>query len=682
MENSIENPATSDPEILPDPLIGMVVDERYRVEKLLARGGMATVFLAQDLRLDRPVAFKIMHPHLAESDEFVNRFRREARAAAKILHPAVVSVFDQGVVAGSGYLVMEYVPGTTLRHQLLSQGALTVRHALDYTEAVLHALNVAHSAGIIHRDIKPENVLVVADGSVKVADFGLARAISDVSSASTGSVMGTVAYLAPEIVAEVNPDFRCDLYSLGIMLFEMLTGTTPFAERTAIQVALAHVSEDIPAPSSLQNWLPPEVDELVCALAARQVAERPESAQSALDMLQRVRRGLPPSILDRHAQVVPVDTDASTQTIRERGDTLTLPRNEMLAAANGHSPVLQTSQASGVPAPQGLATLPPLASNYEGDNPTAPFLGALPQVPAKPKRRMLRIVLLSLLAVILVSGIGVGGTWWWYEYGPGSYRDVSALKNVDYEEATKELQLLELKFDVAEEFSDTVAAGMVIRTEPTTPGKVHKGTRLKLFVSKGVQMVVVPDVVAKPVEEAKNELTAGLLTVSEVKEEYSEIHPQGTVISTRPVSGETVAHHTKVDLVVSKGRQPIEVPDMKGMSRTDAEAKLTELGLIYQITNEYSDDVPAGNVISQSVEPGKTLFKGDSVSLVVSKGPENREVPNVIGKNYEDAKAILEGAGFRVESRRIFLTFGLVADQTPAAGTVVKVGSTITLSLV
>ncbi|MDO5060143.1 MAG: Stk1 family PASTA domain-containing Ser/Thr kinase [Actinomycetaceae bacterium] len=682
MENSIENPAAPDPEILPDPLIGMVVDERYRVEKLLARGGMATVFLAQDLRLDRPVAFKIMHPHLAESDEFVNRFRREARAAAKILHPAVVSVFDQGVVAGSGYLVMEYVPGTTLRQQLQSQGALTVRQALDYTEAVLHALNVAHSAGIIHRDIKPENVLVVGDGSVKVADFGLARAISDVSSASTGSVMGTVAYLAPEIVAEVNPDFRCDLYSLGIMLFEMLTGTTPFAERTAIQVALAHVSEDIPAPSSLQNWLPPEVDELVCALAARQVAERPESAQAALDMLQRVRRGLPPSILDRHAEVVPVDTDASTQTIRERGDTLTLPRDEMLVAKSGQSPGWQASQVSGATPPHGLAAIPPLVSPYEGGNGTAPFSGALPQVPPKPKRRALRIVLLSLLTVILVSGVGVGGTWWWYEYGPGSYRDVAALKNVDYEEATKELQLLELQFDVAEEFSDTVAAGVVIRTEPATPGKVHKGTRLKLFVSKGVQMVVIPDVVAKPAEDAKNELTAGLLTVGEVKEEYSAVHPQGAVISTHPLAGETVAHHTKVDLVVSKGRQPIEVPDVKGISRTDAEAKLTELGLIYQVTTEFSDEVPAGNVVSQSIEPGKTLFKGDSVSLVVSKGPENREVPNVIGKNYEDAKVILEAAGFKVESRRIFLTFGLVADQTPAAGTVVKVGSTITLSLV
>ncbi|MCS4484446.1 Stk1 family PASTA domain-containing Ser/Thr kinase [Gleimia sp. 6138-11-ORH1] len=681
MENGTEKSSAAEQDILADPLIGMIVDGRYQVEKLLARGGMATVFLAQDIRLDRPVAFKIMHPHLAESEEFVNRFRREARAAAKILHPAVVSVFDQGVVAGSGYLVMEYVPGITLRGLLQKQGALSVRKALDYCEAILQALNVAHSVGIIHRDIKPENVLVLPDESIKVTDFGLARAISDVSSASTGSVMGTVAYLAPEIVSEVNPDFRCDLYSLGIMLFEMLTGTTPFAERTAIQVALAHVSEDIPAPSSLESWLPPEVDELVCALAARQVSERPESAQAALEMLQRVRREMPPSILERYAEVVPVDMEASTQTIRERGDTLALPRDEFTdtAALGAVTSAKQVSSGSWVSIPHFSRTNSDSEDVAETSGSDRPVFAGPTQ---KPKRRGLRIAIWSVLAIIFLTASGLGGTWWWYEYGPGSYREVAALENVAYQEAVSQLELLELKFEVVEEFSDTVATGVVIRTEPGTPGKVHKRSVVKLVVSKGVQMVVVPDVTTKPLEEAKTELTAGLLKVGAVSEDYSEEHPEGTVISLSPAPAETVPHHSEVSIVVSKGRKPIEVPDFNGFNRSDAEVKLTELGLIYQVTEEFNDTVAAGGVISQSVAAGETLYKGDSVSLVISKGPENREVPNVVGKNYEEAKSILENAGFKVETRRIFLTFGLVADQTPAGGSVVKVGSTVTLSLV
>ncbi|EEH63458.1 kinase domain protein [Gleimia coleocanis DSM 15436] len=654
-----EQKPTTEQEPLTDPLIGMLVDDRYRVEKLLARGGMATVFLAYDKRLDREVAFKVMHPHLAESEEFVNRFRREARAAAKILHPSVVSVFDQGVVGGSGYLVMEYVPGVTLRTLLNERGAFTVRESLKYTEAILHALSVAHGVGIIHRDIKPENVLVAGSETVKVADFGLARAASDVSAASTGSVMGTVAYLAPEIVAETKPDNRCDLYALGILLFEMLTGHTPFEDRTAIQVALAHVSEEIPAPSTLERWLPPEIDELVCSLSAKEVSERLPNADSALDMVQRLRRELPPSILDRAAEVKPANSSEATTVIKMRGETIALPA-EVTQSANE------------------------TVTSFPARPTESPELKELPVAlrPRKTKKRKWKIVIWTLLLITLLSAGGLTGTWWWYQHGPGAYREVSDLSGLSFADATKHLDILKVKFEVKEEYSDTVAAGTIIGTDPETPGSLHKDSTILLRVSKGIHMVVVPDIVGKTKEGAKVDLEAGVLKLGEVTEEYSESVPQGQIISTAPTAGETVVHDSEVSLVISKGRQPIEVPNLVGIIREDALSRLENLGLKVNVTEEFSDTVPTHNVISQEPAVASTLYKGDVVSLVISKGPELREVPNVIGKNLNEATSILEAAGFKVETRKIFITFGLVADQSSPAGTKLKVGSTITLSLV
>lgn len=675
MEESSPLGNAADSEKLADPLIGMVVDGRYRVEKLLARGGMATVFLAYDERLDRPVAFKVMHPHLAESADFVNRFRREARAAAKILHPAVVSVFDQGVVAGSGYLVMEYVPGNTLRDELNQSGAFTVRQSLDYAENILQALAVAHSAGIIHRDIKPENVLVVKSANnltadlVKVADFGLARAVSDVSAASTGSVMGTVAYLAPEIVAETTPDNRCDLYSLGIVLFEMLTGRTPFADRTAIQIALAHVSEEIPPPSSLERWIPAEVDDFICSLSAREVAERIPSADAALQVLDKLRRSLPPSVLERKAVVKPVDGCANTTVLKERGQTISLPK-EQFAASTELFPAVSELDSSG---------------ENTGSADTNIFYpeGALQDLPKQAtKHRGLRILVRIILLLAFLAGGATAGTWWYLEYGPGSYRQLTQLNNLSYGEATSQLQALDLQFEVSEDFSDTVSAGNVINTDPVTPGPVHKHATVKLIVSKGVEMVTIPDVAGLPAESAKSKLAEAKLTLSEVAEEYSETVETGKAISTVPAASEVVKHDSNVRLVVSKGREPIKVPNFSKVFRADAEAQLTELKLVFQVTEEFSDSVEAGKVISQSPEADTEVYRGDSVNLVVSKGPEMREVPQVVGKSVSQATQILENAGFKVKTQKIFLTFGLVASQSVSPGTKLRVGSTITLSTV
>lgn len=289
---------------LTDQLVGQLVGSRYHVVSRIARGGMATVYLAMDQLLGRQVALKVMHPHLAEGPagaDFVARFRREAMSAARLAHPGLVSVFDQGQDGDTSYLVMELVEGTNLRRVLTDKGPQPVGDALQTVEAVLEALAVAHAAGVIHRDIKPENVLVAADGGIKVADFGLARAMAEASSTSTGTVMGSVAYLAPELVTYGSSDARTDLYSVGILLYELLTGRQPFAGTTPLQIAYQHVNSDVAPPSATLEWLPSEVDGLVAALSAREPSDRPADAGAALDLVRRTRAEVEPEILSRRA---------------------------------------------------------------------------------------------------------------------------------------------------------------------------------------------------------------------------------------------------------------------------------------------------------------------------------------------------------------------------------------------
>ena len=297
-----------------DPLIGLLVDDRYRIQARLARGGMATVYVAHDERLDRPVALKVMHPHLAESADFVARFRREARASARIVSPGVVSVFDQGVIHGQGFLVMELIDGTNLRALLQAQGAFTVSQSLQYTQDILEALRAAHRVGVIHRDIKPENVLVPSEGPVRVTDFGLARAASEVSMSTTGSMLGTVAYMAPEIATSGVCDARTDIYAVGIMLYEMLTGAVPWQGETAMQMAYHHVNDSVPLPSEFEPWIPRELDDLVAALAAKDPENRPLDAQEALDLLLRARASIPAEIAGKRAEIEAAEEDGEHKT--------------------------------------------------------------------------------------------------------------------------------------------------------------------------------------------------------------------------------------------------------------------------------------------------------------------------------------------------------------------------------
>ena len=632
-----------------DPLIGLLVDERYRVTRRLARGGMATVYVAQDERLDRPVALKVMHPHLADSAAFVERFRREARSAARIVHPGVVSVFDQGIVTGQGFLVMELIDGTNLRQLLRAQGAFTIPQALRYTTDTLEALRAAHRVGVIHRDIKPENILVPTDGPAKVTDFGLARAASEVSMSSTGNMLGTVAYIAPEIATTAEADARSDIYSVGIMLYEMLTGAVPWAGESPLQIASHHVSDNVPSPSAAQPWIPREIDDLVAALTARESANRPADASDAIDLVARAAAAIPSDLANRRADVAPeerhraLETGALNTEIMPAQFTRPLP-----APASSSVALVHTSGATQVAAA------------------------------ASPPKKSARAAAWIVLVVA-----GVGGHWWWTEYGPGSYLTMPETTGRTLTDVQADLDALGLHTQVEEEFSDDVDTGSVTRSDPEGGSSVHKRAEVQLYVSKGVDMKTVPELTGKSQDEAQRSLTEAGLTVGAITDAYSEDVPQGQVISQSVAAGTSLAHDSAVDIVLSKGRQPLTVPTLSGLSASAAKSAIEDLGLVAAPTDAYSDTVAEGQVISQQTREGSTLHRGDSVAYTVSKGPEKVAIPDVVGLQREEARSRLESAGFTVKEEAVLGGFfGTVRSSDPAAGTMTKKGSTVTITIV
>ena len=647
-----------------DPLIGRLIDQRYRVTRRLARGGMATVYVAQDERLERPVALKVMHPHLAESDAFVERFHREARAAARIVHPGVVSVFDQGVVSGQGFLVMELIDGTNLRALLNAQGAFTIPQALRYTTDILEALRAAHRMGVIHRDIKPENILVPTDGPAKVADFGLARAVSEGSTSATGNMLGTVAYIAPEIALTTEANARSDLYSVGIMLYEMLTGAVPWADESPLQIASHHVSEDVPSPSATLPWIPREIDDLIAALTARNPANRCADASDALDLVARAAASIPSDIANRRAEVAHEDSRSGSET----------------TALNTEVMPTQLTQAMPAPAVTTATALPTATAvtTVHASTPTeTPSAGEL------PAKMSTRAILLAVIAFLLIVAASFGGSWWWTEYGPGSYLTMPTTTGRDLADVQADLGAIGLASSVEEEFSDDIQSGIVTHSDPDGGSSVHKSTNVQLYVSKGIDMKDVPNVVGKGQDEASRTLADAGLALGAVTDAYSEEVPPGQVISQSVAAGTSLAHDSTVDVVLSKGREPRTVPTLTGKGASAAKSSIEALGLVASPTEAYSDTVPEGQVISQQTREGSTVYRGDSVSYTVSKGPEMVTVPDVVGLQRQEAHDKLEGAGFTVQEDLILGGFfNTVRSSDPAGGSKVKKGSTVTISIV
>lgn len=672
-----------------ESLLGRVFDGRYRVQSHIADGGMASVYLALDTRLDRDVALKVMRHDLAQDEAFVSRFKREARSAARLSHPNVVSVFDQGEDDGHMFLAMEYVPGQTLREVMKAEGPLTPRAALDIMGPVLQALGAAHRGGIIHRDVKPENIILREDdGTVKVADFGLARAVSTQTTASqTGVLLGTVAYLSPEQVERGIADARSDVYAAGLILFEMLTGTKAFTGDTPIHIAYQHVHGSIPAPSSRVTSVPAELDALVALATSRDPDHRPYDAEDFLTEVRKSRAMLTPTELDRRPEGPAALAGGASTVAVERTSALPVQARHESAGdqaagyeaagyeAAGHAP--RHAAAPGRPVPR-LAlpidhtpTVPPvlhgrvldtMGSDDDYDRRDGPW-------------RWIWIA----LGVALVAGVAA----WWFLAGPGSPTVVPTTTSLTYAQAKAKLDVAHLGADRVDSFDESVPSGVVMSTDPGAGAEVRRGTDVKVTVSKGPERYAVPNVVNKSAAEARDQITAAKLTVGKSTEAFDEAVAAGLVVGVDPKVGTPLKRGTKVNIVVSKGKQPIPVADFTNKPAAEAVDALSKAGLTVDATEQAnSDTIAKGNVISQS-PAGGTLFKGETVKLVVSKGPVLVKVPDVSGKQADEAEAILRAAGFDVKRENALGgIFGTVHHTNPAANTEAPKGSVVTMVIV
>ncbi|ROP43654.1 Stk1 family PASTA domain-containing Ser/Thr kinase [Pseudokineococcus lusitanus] len=663
-----------------DPLVGVAVDGRYEVVRRVARGGMATVYLARDVRLDREVALKVMHPHLAHDPQFVERFHREAVSAARVSHPGVVGVFDQGrddaVGGGVVYLVMEHVPGRTLR-DLVAAGPVTTGTALAVLQPVLEALEAAHRAGVVHRDVKPENVLLTDDGRVKVADFGLARAASAHTSTS-GMLMGTVAYLPPEVTLSGRADARSDVYSAGVTLFELLTGRQPFTGEVPFHVAHQHVTQDVPVPSDVVTTVPTEVDDLVLWMTARDPEDRPADAGELVAAVRALRRELPHEVLDAAPHVVgpaaapPTGVRATTALPARHEHALAVP----VGAAEGELP-----DGGGAPPTTPTTALPGRAPRRAGTG-TAPrpVAAAVPAPPPARRRRGRRLALVLVPLLLLGGAAGTAG--WWFLAGPGAPVPVPVVADLPRAEAEAALADAGLGADVSERFDDETPEGVVVDSLPVAGDDVRPGEVVRLFVSRGSETALVPTLVGTPLDDARAAVEALGLTLAEDGSEYDEEVPEGAVLGQQPAAGEELRRGDEVTVVVSDGREPVDVPFLVGRPRSDVVGDLQQRGLEVEVTERFDDVAPEDVVVEQDPEDG-TLFRGDTVQLVVSLGPETATVPDVVGRQVGDARAALEDAGFVVQEETVLGGFfGTVRDQSVEGGTEAEVGSTVTLTVV
>jgi len=635
-------------------MIGRLIDGRYQVRSRIARGGMATVYLATDLRLERRVAIKIMHGHLADDNAFRSRFIQEARSAARLAHPNVVNVFDQGQDADIAYLVMEHLPGITLRDLLKDYGRLTPEQTMDILEAVLSGLAAAHKAGIVHRDVKPENVLLADDGRIKIGDFGLARAVNN-NTATGQALLGTVAYLSPELVTRGVADARSDIYALGIMTYEMLTGEQPYVGEAPMQVAYQHANDTVPMPSLVAPGVPSELDELVLWATARDPEERPRDARVMLDQLLDVEKLVRPR------------EDTAMQA------TMVLPRGVAAASADAETQILGRGPLTAAP----LIAPPPADDDDEPDN-TAQLAGTA----TKRRRRGY-----WLFALIVFLAAVAGGAGWYFGAGPGSEIQVPSLVSATPEDATAQLEELGLVAAEGTEYSTEIAAGLIVSTDPGDGSRVPKGSTVTLNVSQGPAPITLPALAGLSTDAASLAIAEAKAVPGTIDEVFNGDVEEGLVISaTRESDGGDVSQGgdyfegLNVNLMVSLGG----IPDVTGESVDDAISILEDKNLVATSGEEtYSDTIAEGDVISVAAAEEGPIRAGSTLILTVSRGPEPVEIPNVIGMSWSEGKQVLTDLGFK-------LNYNLAADAIaaiisikstdPAAGTLAAKGSSISLT--
>lgn len=685
-------------------LVGTLLERRYRVDRLLARGGMSSVYRGVDTRLDRQVAIKIMDPRFADDRSFVERFEREARSAAQLHHPHVVAVHDQGHDYPNGpdegsraFLVMELVDGGTLRDLLNEQGPLDVALALSIAEPVLSALAAAHTAGLVHRDVKPENVLIGRGGAlggagvVKVADFGLVRAVASAGTTSSSVILGTVAYLSPEQVTSGITEARGDVYSAGILLYEMLTGHPPYTGDTAISVAYRHVNDDVPRPSDIRPGLPPALDDLILRATRRDPEARPANAGVFLQELQAVRGilGVPPvavpippppdadgvSDVERTTPGIPaVQAPVADATLPVTGPqgTMAIGRPPV-AAANAMQATQAIQPLQPLQQPQAMQT-PPQQQFPPPPVTTPPRGAAAPEDKPKSPRRTL---VLAIVAVLLLGSLIGAGAWILSDSGPTG-ATVPQLTGMNQADAGTALRQAKLTPKYVKEFSNTVPANTIVRSDPAAGAEVALNSEVTVLLSKGKP--VVPNIsIGQNVDGAEAAITEQQLKPARVGEDFSPDVPKGAVLKVDPQPGTSVDIGSEVKLTLSKGPPPLPpVPNVVGKQKDEAFKILKAAGFEpFDAGQDQNSDAKPGTVTRTDPAAGATNV-GKRVGVFSANSVE---VPDVRFKQFDEAKQILEAAGLKAEFKENNGRggFGFVIEQDPDPGTRVPVGTKVKL---
>jgi len=627
-------------------LSGELIDGRYQLISQIAQGGMASIYSALDTRLDRKVAVKIMHPHLAQDEAFVNRFIREAKAAAALTHPNAVSVQDQGWNTNgvpAVFIVMEMVEGSTLREYLDESGKFGVAQTLQYLTAILGALAAAHKLGIIHRDIKPENILISNDGRIKIADFGLAHGalIGSTLTAESSVVLGSVSYLSPEQVQRGISDARSDVYSTGILAYELLVGEKPFSGDSPIQIAYMHVNNRVPRVSQSRSDIPKELDDLIYAATSSNPDERPRDAAVFLSGIQDIARSIDPK-----RNQLSLELDIPMQKISEKS-------SKMKKKKLKPEPVREITE----------------------EKPKREMTAGTKRRTSKRVRRN------RIIAATLAVALGIGS--WYALIGPGSRIVVPSVVGASIEEANAALAPLGLTSEVIERrFDEDIASGKILESDPSGGDKVDAGGRVNLVVSKGQERYVIPVLTGLTPSAALKVLTIQPLKSAGISEEFNTTIPKGLVISSNPPNGQKVKRDTPVSILVSKGIEEIALTTYVGQSADQAQNELTEAGFNVESSFAYSETVAAGAVVSQTPAGVVSAPKGSTITLVVSKGSKFVFIPNVYSIETNKAMATLKDLGLKVKVRSIGKkTVKYVTNVSPKIGTKVLRGTVVTITV-
>lgn len=627
-------------------LSGELIDSRYQLLRQVATGGMASIYEAIDTRLDRKVAVKIMHPHLAQDDVYVTRFIREAKAAAALSHPNIVAVQDQGWNQNgipAVFLVMELIEGSTLREYINERGRFEVKDALNYLTPILSALSAAHSIGIVHRDIKPENILVSNEGRVKIADFGLARGevIGSTMTAESSVVLGSVSYLSPEQVQRGVADARSDVYAVGIVAFEMLTGEKPFLGDTPIQIAYMHVNEDVPSLRSKRREIPQALDELITRATNRDPDLRPRNASEFLKDLEAIALRLDPK-----KNQMRLDLDLPVEPIREPSRTKVKP--------------------TAIPEPsvEMKETTKQIRRSEEAKHRTS-----------KRVRRNRKIALLLAIA------LGVGG--WYTLVGPGSRIVVPSVVGGTYSDALSAFTPLGItNIAVVKRFDEENASGTIIESIPPGGGRIETGKKVTLVISKGAERYTITSLVGLTPEAAAASISKNPLKLGENIQVFSNTIPKGFVIGSNPKVGTKVKRNTVVKIIVSKGVETFLIPSYVGLSGEQALNELTDSGFNVESSYSFSENILAGTVISQNPLGNSQAPKGSSITLIVSKGTEFVFVPNLFSIDEATAVRILKDLELKVIVKKLGAkTTKKTTNISPKVGSKVKRGSTVTITV-